>query len=100
MKAKKIIVIGLMAVLVLSVTLSAVTFYSRQGSSNTIQSREGLNTAVNAAVKQCLDSLPAGTPDCDSQLKDSVANLCAKDSSLDACHDGKVDQYYKARSQK
>ena len=97
MKAKKVIVIGLMAVLVLSVTLSAITFYSRQTPSNAIQSREGLNAAVNAAVKQCIDSLPSGTPDCDSQLKDSIANLCAKDSSLDACHDGKVDQYYKAR---
>ena len=97
MKAKKVIVIGLMAVLVLSVTLSAITFYSRQTPSNAIQSMEGLNAAVNAAVKQCIDSLPAGTPDCDSQLKDSIANLCAKDSSLDACHDGKVDQYYKAR---
>lgn len=101
MKAKKVIVIGLMAVLVLSVTLSAITFYSRRPSpSNAVQSREELNSVVNAAVKHCIDSLPAGTPDCDSQLRDSVAGLCAQDSGLDACRDGKVDQYYRARQQK
>ena len=101
MKAKKIVVIGLMAVLVLSVTLSAISFYTRQPSpSNAIQSKEELNSAVNAAVKHCIDSLPAGTPDCDSKLKDSITSLCTQDSELDACRDGKVEQYYKARQQK
>ena len=100
MKAKKLVVIGLMGVLVLSVTLSALTFYARQPSpSSAIRSREQLNSVINAAVKQCIDSLPAGNPDCDAHLKDTVANVCAQDNGLDACHDGKVDQYYKARPQ-
>jgi hypothetical protein len=92
--AKKIFVIGLMAILVLSVTLSALTFYSRRPA---VQTRPDLNSQVNAMISTCAQSLPNGTQECDSQLKDVVTQLCQQDNSLDACTDGKVQQYYQAR---
>lgn len=85
-----------MAVLVLSVTLSTLTFYSRRPSSS-VQTGSDLNSQVNAMVSGCIQSLPDGRPECDSQLKEIVAQLCQQDSSLDACTDGKVQQYYQAR---
>jgi hypothetical protein len=92
--AKKVFVIGLMAILVLSVTLSAITFYSRRPA---VQTRSDLNSQVNAMISGCLQSLPNGTQECDSQLKGIVTQLCQQDSSLDACKDGRVQQYYQAR---
>jgi hypothetical protein len=92
--AKKIIVIGLMAILVLSVTLSAITFYSRRPTALT---SSDLNSQVNAMVASCLQTLPNGTQQCDSQLRDAVIQLCQQDNSLDACKDGKTQQYYSER---
>lgn len=90
-----------MSILVLSVTLSAASYFSRRpNASNRISSRDELNVALNAAVQDCLASLPNGTETCDTRLEDSVRNLCAQDGQLDACTDGKVEQYYKARQLK
>lgn len=87
-----------MSILVLSVTLSAASYLSRRPNvQNRALSREELNLALNAAIQDCIASLPDGTDSCDAQLQDSVRNLCMQDSQLDACHDGKVEQYYKAR---
>jgi hypothetical protein len=95
--AKKIFVIGLMAILVLSVTLSALTFYSRR-TSPSIQTLSDLNSQVNAMVSGCIQALPNGTPECDSQLKEIVSQLCQQNNdSLDACKDGRVQQYYQMR---
>jgi hypothetical protein len=91
---KKIIVIGLMAILVLSVTLSAISFYSRRSN---VQTSSDLNSRVNAMVASCLQTLPNGTQQCDSQLKDVIMQLCQQDNSLDACKDGKTQQYYNQR---
>ena len=90
-----------MSILVLSVTLSAASYLSRRPNvQNRALSREELNLALNAAIQDCIASLPNGTDTCDAQLQDSVKDLCIQDSQLDACHDGKVEQYYKARTPK
>lgn len=94
--AKKVVVIGLMAVLVLSVTLSALTFYSR-GPSSSIPTGSDLNSQANAMVSGCIQSLPNGTQGCDSQLKEIVTQLCQQDSALDVCKDGQVQKYYQTR---
>jgi len=96
--AKKIFVIGLMALLVLSVTLSALTFYSRAPPMPSVQTFSDLNSQLNTLVSGCIQSLPNGTQECDTHLNEVVSKLCQQSNdSLDACNDGKVQQYYQKR---
>jgi len=53
------------------------------------------NVRVNKIVDFCTRSLPNGTPACDNQLRDGINKVCESNNKLDACHDGRVDQYYK-----
>ncbi|PWU82750.1 MAG: hypothetical protein DLM72_00100 [Candidatus Nitrosopolaris wilkensis] len=101
--AKKVMVIGLMAVLGSSVLVGAVSLYNRS-SSNAPATTIGLNQSelnarLNSILDFCLNSLPNGIQACDRQLKNVVTDVCtANNGRLDACHNGKVDQYYVARA--
>jgi hypothetical protein len=99
--AKKAMVIGLMAVLGSSVLVGALSLYNRSSLSAppTISNQSGLNVRLNTILDFCLKSLPNGIQACDKQLKDLIAQVCAANNGeLDACHNGKVDQYYVARA--
>jgi hypothetical protein len=100
--AKKVMVIGLMAVLGSSVLVGAVSLYNRSSSSapTTIGVNQSeLNARLNSILDFCLNSLPNGLQACDRQLKNVVTEVCAANNgALDACHNGKVDQYYVARA--
>jgi hypothetical protein len=95
-------VIGLMAVLGSSVLVGAVSLYNRSSSSapTTIGVNQSeLNARLNSILDFCLNSLPNGIQACDRQLKNLVTEVCAANNGrLDACHNGKVDQYYVARA--
>jgi hypothetical protein len=98
---KKAMVIGLMAVLGSSVLVGALSLYNRSSSNapSTISNQSGLNIRLNTILDFCLRSLPNGIPACDKQLKDLVNQVCAANNGeLDACHNGKVDQYYVVRA--
>jgi hypothetical protein len=58
-----------------------------------------LNDKINQIVDICTRSLPNGIPACDSQLRDGINKVCESNNKLDACHDGRVDQYYRIRNQ-
>jgi|GEM_PF-1856060 hypothetical protein len=59
----------------------------------------GLNTRLSDIVDFCLKYLPNGIQACDKQLKNVVTEVCAANNGvLDACHNGKVNQYYVARA--
>ena len=94
-------VIGLMAVLGSSVLVGALSLYNRPSSNapSTISNQSGLNIKLNTVLDFCLRSLPNGNPACDKQLRDLVTQVCAANNGeLDACHNGKVDQYYVVRA--
>jgi hypothetical protein len=96
---KKILVIALMVVLVSSVVAGAISFYSRPSTTN--DNKMLLNARLNSVVNFCIQSLPNGTAVCDGQLAAAVNKICEENKgqmSLDACHDGKVNQYYKNRN--
>lgn len=98
---KKAMVVVLMAVLGSSVLVGAISLYNRASTAtpNTIENQSTLNTRLNSIVDFCLNSLPKGVQACDNQLKDLVSQVCSANSGqLDACHNGKVNLYYKARS--
>ncbi|MGB7953995.1 MAG: hypothetical protein WCF23_08435 [Candidatus Nitrosopolaris sp.] len=99
---KKVMVIGLMAVLGSSVLVGAVSLYNRSSSNapTTIGVNQSeLNARLNSILDFCLNSLPNGLQACDRQLKNVVTEVCAANNgALDACHNGKVDQYYVARA--
>jgi hypothetical protein len=96
---KKILVIVLMVVLVSSVAAGASSLFTGTPS-NRVEERD-INTQLNRIVDFCMESLPAGIPECDGQLREMVDNSCrATDNSLDACRNNKVDQYYRARPTK
>jgi hypothetical protein len=58
-----------------------------------------LNGIVNQMVDYCFASLPNKDPSCTS-LRQEVAESCASaENNLDACKDGRVDQYYSLLSQ-
>jgi len=100
--AKKVMVIGLMAVLGSSVLVGA-SLYNRSSSNappTTIGVNQSeLNARLNSILDFCLNSLPNGIQACDRQLKNVVTDVCgANNGRLDACHNGKVDQYYVARA--
>lgn len=95
-------VIGLMAVLGSSVLVGAVSLYNRPSTNAPTAigvNQTGLNTRLNSILDFCLNALPNGIQACDRQLKNLVTDVCAANNErLDACHNGKVDQYYAARS--
>ena len=92
---KKILVIVLMVVLVSSVAAGASSLFT--GTPNRVEEQD-INTELNRIVDFCMESLPAGIPECDSQLREMVENSCrATGNSLDACRNYKVDQYYRSR---
>jgi len=99
---KKAMVVVLMAVLGSSVLVGAISLYNRASTTatpNTIENQSILNTRLNSIVDFCLNSLPKGVQACDNQLKDLVSQVCSANSGqLDACHNGKVNLYYEARS--
>lgn len=62
--------------------------------------RNNLNTALNRLVDGCLSTLPAGSSECDD-LRAEVDDACATvNDNLDACKDGRVDEYYESVSSK
>ena len=98
-ETKKILVIVLIVVLVSSVAAGASSLFT--GTPSDRVEEQDINTQLNRIVDFCVESLPAGIPECDGQLREMVDNSCrATDNSLDACRNNKVDQYYRARSTK
>ena len=94
-------VIGLMVVPGSSVLVGAVSLYNRSSSNapHMIEVNQSqINARLNIVLDFCMKSLPNGIQACDKQLKDVVTQVCANNVELDACHNGKVDQYYKARA--
>jgi flagellar basal body-associated protein FliL len=100
-KSKKILVIILMVALVSSVAAGAASLFNRPSNNDVL----ALNARINGAVNSCMQTLPAGTTTCDTQLGSLVDKICNPQSTneqqrsqIDACHDGKVLQYYKIRN--
>ena len=100
--SKKILVIVLMAVLASSAVIAgASSLFSggRPSQSNNTQKQGNINIQLNSIINFCRESLPNGIPECDSQLREIVNSVCYKhNDNLDACHDGKMNQYYTVRS--
>jgi Na+-transporting NADH:ubiquinone oxidoreductase subunit NqrC len=102
---KKILVIIIMVVLISSVVAGAASFFNKpQTSSNNNNNNNNnafLNARLNQVVDFCMRSLPNGTSACDNQLLPVLNEICGQDGAkamIDACTDGKVLQYYKARN--
>jgi flagellar basal body-associated protein FliL len=100
-KSKKILVIIIMVALVSSVVAGAASLFNRSGNNDV----SALNARINEAVNSCMQSLPTGAPTCDTQLGSVIDKICNPQnnneqqlSQIDACHDGKVAQYYKIRN--
>src|SRR5438094_146707 len=100
-KSKKILVIIIMVVLVSSVVAGAASLFNRSGNNDV----SALNARINGAVDSCMQSLPAGSPTCDTQLGSVIDKICSPQnnneqqrSQIDARHDGKVVQYYQIRN--
>jgi hypothetical protein len=94
---KKILVIVLIVVLASSVAAGASSLFT--GTPSTRVEEQDINTQLNRVVDFCIDKLPAGIPECDSQLRELVDNACrANNNGLDACKNDKVHQYYRVRS--
>ena len=98
---KKILVIIIMVVLVSSVVAGAVSFFNKPQTSSNNNNNAFLNARLNQVVDFCIRSLPNGTSACDNQLLPVVNEICGQGGAktmIDACTDGKVLQYYKARN--
>lgn len=103
---KKILVIIIMVVLISSVVAGAASFFNKpptssNNSNNNNNNNAFLNARLNQVVDFCMRSLPNGTSACDNQLLPVVNEICGQDDAkamIDACTDGKVLQYYKARN--
>lgn len=94
---KKILVIVLMIVLVSSVAAGASTLF--MGTPSTRVEKQDINIQLNSVIDFCLKSLPEGTPECDNQLGEVVVSTCkANNNNLDACINGKVNNYYTMRN--
>jgi hypothetical protein len=92
---KKILVIILIVVLASSVAAGASSLF--RGTPSRVEEQD-INTQLNRVVDFCIGKLPAGIPECDSQLRELVDNACrANGNALDACKNDKVRQYYRAR---
>jgi hypothetical protein len=102
LSGKRILVIIIMAVLVSSIVAGAMSYFNRS-SSTANNNQILLNERVNNIVDFCINSLPNGTTMCDSRLGPLLNKICNGENntaqqSLDACHDGKIAQYYKVRN--
>ena len=100
-RGNKLVVIILMGVLLSSAVAGAISFYNRSPNTNNNNNNIPLiNARLNSVVSFCLKSLPKGYAACDSQLSPAVSKICAEHAGqpIDACRDGKVDQYYRIRS--
>jgi hypothetical protein len=100
-RGNKLVVIILMGVLLSSAVAGAISFYNRSPNTNNVNNNIPLiNARLNSVVSFCLKSLPKGYAACDSQLSPAVSKICAEHAGqpIDACRDGKVDQYYRIRS--
>jgi len=101
---KKILVIIIMVVLISSVVAGAASFFNKPPTSsnnNNNNNNAFLNARLNQVVDFCMRSLPNGTSACDNQLLPVVNEICGQNGAkalIDACTDGKVLQYYKARN--
>jgi hypothetical protein len=102
---KRILVMVIMGILISSVIASAVSYFNRSTTTSSSTSQISvLNERINSAVDFCLKSLPKGTSACDSQLEPVINRICTVEGNnnaqylLDACHNGKVAQYYKIRN--
>jgi hypothetical protein len=102
MSGKRILVIIIMAVLISSVVAGAISLFNRSSTSSTNDNNNALiNARLNEVVNFCVRSLPNGTSTCDNQLLPVVNKICEENNAkqvIDACSDGKVVQYYKARN--
>jgi hypothetical protein len=92
-----------MGVLLSSAVAGAISFYNRSPNTNNNNDNNNIpliNARLNSVVSFCLKSLPKGYAACDSQLSPAVSKICAEHAGqpIDACRDGKVDQYYRIRS--
>jgi hypothetical protein len=95
--SKKIIVIVLMVVLASSVAAGASSLFTGTPP-NRVQEQD-INAELNRIVDFCIESLPAGIPECDQQLREIVENSCrASDNSLEACKNDKVNHYFRSRT--
>jgi len=100
MSGKKVLVIIIMVVLISSVVAGTLSFLNRAPTSANNSNNAFVNARLNQVVDFCLRSLPNGTSICDSELLPVVNKLCTQDGArgmIDACTDGRVQQYYKAR---
>jgi hypothetical protein len=91
-----------MGLLVSSIVAGAMSYFNRS-SSTANNNQILLNERVNNVVDFCINSLPNGTTTCDNRLGSLLDKICNGENntaqqSLDACHDGKVAQYYKVRN--
>ena len=89
-----------MVVLISSVVAGAVSFFNKPPTNPNNSNNAFVNARLNQVVDFCLRSLPNGTSVCDSELLPVVNKLCNEDGArgiMDACTDGRVQQYYKAR---
>src|SRR3954454_24570422 len=101
MTAKKVLVIGLMAVLWLSFLVRPISVYTRSSppAPSIKQAEAQLNDKINQILDICTRSLPNGIPACDNQLRDGINKVYESNNKLDACHDGRVNQYYRIRNE-
>ena len=90
-----------MVALISSVAAGAASLFNRSSNSEV----SALNARINAAVNSCMQFLPSGNPTCDAQLGPAIDKICNPQSNaqqqlsqIDACHDGRVVQYYKVRN--
>ena len=102
LSGKRILVIIIMGVLVSSIVAGAMSYFNRS-SSTANNNQILLNERVNNIVDFCINSLPNGTTTCDNRLGPLLNKICNGENntaqqSLDACHDGKMAQYYKVRN--
>lgn len=91
-----------MGVLVSSIVAGAMSYFNRSSSTANNNNQILLNERVNNIVGFCINSLPNGTTTCDNRLGPLLNKICNGENNtaqqlLDACHDGKVAQYYKVR---
>jgi hypothetical protein len=103
LSGKRILVIIIMGVLVSSIVAGAMSYFNRSSSTASNNNQILLNERVNNIVGFCINSLPNGTTTCDNRLGPLLNKICNGENntaqqSLDACHDGKVAQYYKVRN--
>lgn len=92
-----------MGVLVSSIVAGAMSYFNRSSSTANNNNQILLNERVNNIVDFCINSLPNGTTTCDDRLGPLLNKICNGENntaqqSLNACHDGKVEQYYKVRN--